>query len=433
MSKTQLTFSQVFPLVKASLACSHTPALLGEAGIGKSSLINDLEREFKTKVFTLAVNQLADRSDLTGVRMVETEKGSWSQKAFPHFTIMEAIEYATDHPDEHPILFMDEFNRASSDITSAVLSLQTERKIGAIKFPDNLRMMVAGNDAGNVTALDEASTTRFVLFHVVPDLETFMSIQTLNPYVKDVLSKFPDDLMAKEAINQLNENDSSDDDEENVEDLAQYEFLSEDNFTQKTRPRTITSVSQWLDSVGLDKTGSDAERQLLGDWLTDVTDNSNVLMALIEAYVGQTTFAYHLYDEINNHFNALLSNAHTSNAPLLGNIRPDQTIINALSRAQDVQQVEDLINNIAEPERLDTLIWLTEAASTKEINNNKAVEAYMTNAPHHIDQFDNKAVQNLMRVLTDTNRVSQVAITAMIASSAPVMNQWRTMIQSVME
>ncbi|MCC2248953.1 AAA family ATPase [Virgibacillus sp. AGTR] len=437
--KSALTFAQVKPFIEADLKAGQTPALMGEPGIGKSSLIEDLSRTFKTAVFTLPVNQLADRADLTGVRMTQSENGTWRQEAFPHSTIMEAIEYAADHPDENPILFLDEFNRASSDITSSILSFQTLRRIGTINFPDNLRLIVAGNDKGNVTSLDQASISRFSVYHVRPDLDTFLSIQSLNPFITDVLTKHPEDLMALEAIENSSQDSADDDDDEDSESedyaFSQFEFLAEDTFTQITRPRTITYASEWLNNMGLDKSGSDKEHELLGQLFADMTesDESNILFAGIEAHVGNTTFAHHLFDEINTHFNSMLSATHVSNQPVLKDLRPKQDIINTMSRAANVQDVEQLIDAMDEKDRLNTLVWLTEISSTKEINNNQAVTAFMSNAPHHITQFDNKAIQNLMKVLPDSAKVAENAVQSMLSSTAPVMNQWKGMIQSVME
>lgn len=436
--KSALTFAQAKPFIEADLKSGQTPALMGEPGIGKSSLIADLSRTFKTKVFTLPVNQLADRADLTGVRMTQSENGKWRQEAFPHSTIMDAIEYAQDHPSEFPILFLDEFNRASSDITSSILSFQTLRRIGTIDFPDNLRLIVAGNDKGNVTSLDQASISRFAVYHVRPDLDTFLSIQTLNPFVLSVLTKYPEDLMAAEAMeNTKKETDDSDEDENGESEeyaFSQFEFMAEDTFTQITRPRTITYVSEWLNNMGLDKSGSDQERELLTAMFTDLTeaDESNVLFAAIEAHVGNTTFAHHLFEEINEHFNSMLTATHVSNQPVLLSIRPKQDIINALSRAQNVPEIEQLIDTMDETACLNTLVWLTEITSTKEINNNQAVTAFMTTAPNAITQFDNKSIQNLMKVLPDSAKVSEFAVEAMLKSTAPVMNQWKGMIQSVM-
>lgn len=432
-----LTFAQAQPFIQADLEAGQTPALMGDPGIGKSSLVEGLARTFKTRVFTLPVNQLADRADLTGVRMVKNEKtGSWSQKAFPHSIIMEAIEYASEHPDEYPILFLDEFNRASSDITSSILSFQTLRRIGTIDFPENLRLIVAGNDKGNVTNLDKASISRFAVYHVKPDLDTFLSIQTLNPFVSDVLNKFPDDLMAEEVTAEVattDDDDSDDDDEDEKNAFSQLEYLTEDAFTQITRPRTISYVSEWLNRVGLDKSGSDNERARLGMMFADITGESNVLKAGIEAHVGATTFALHLFDEIQTYFNTLLSAAHVSNQPTLNALRPSQDVINAMSRASDAPAIEALIGSMSEQDRLNTLVWLTEQINVREINNNDAVQAYMQNAPHQIKQFDNKALQNLMKVLPDANKVSSLAVNALLTSSAPMLAQWKGMIKLTME
>ena len=57
-------------LVKADLKCGIIPMLLGEPGIGKSSWTIDLCKELHTKVFVLASNQLADKADVTGARLV---------------------------------------------------------------------------------------------------------------------------------------------------------------------------------------------------------------------------------------------------------------------------------------------------------------------------------------------------------------------------
>lgn len=435
-----LTFAQVKPFIEADLKCRQTPALLGEPGIGKSSLIEDLARAFKTKVFTLPVNQLADRADLTGVRMVKSEEtGKYRQEAFPHSTIMDAIEYAEQNPDEEPILFLDEFNRASSDITSSILSFQTLRRIGTIDFPDNMRLIVAGNDKGNVTSLDAASISRFSVYRVKPDLETFMSIQTLNPFVRDVLTKHPEDLtaLAYERKAQASDQDSTDEDEENpgAFDMSGLEFGGEEAFAQITCPRTITYLSQWLSTMGFDKSGSDKERELLGAMFTSMSDGDedNILLSAIEGHVGQTTFALHLFEEINQHFNSMLTKTHVSAQPLLMNLRPKQDIVNQLSRSKTTQEIETLVSSMTENERVSTLIWLTENTSVMEINNNQAVEAYMKNAPLQITDLDNVAIQNLMRILPDSTRLSSLSVKAMMSSTAPSITKWAMMINSAID
>lgn len=103
--------------VMKNLKTGSIPMLLGEPGIGKSSWVQALADRMRTKCFVLPCNQLADKADLTGARLVpHTDNNgntTYSQVFYPHQVIHEAIEYAETHPRETPILFMDELNRTT--------------------------------------------------------------------------------------------------------------------------------------------------------------------------------------------------------------------------------------------------------------------------------------------------------------------------------
>jgi MoxR-like ATPase len=123
-------------VIKVDLEVGLTPALMGEPGIGKSSFVEELARSMNTKAFVLPCNQLADKADLTGARLVPTADGkSYSQVFYPHHVVQEAIEYALANPRENPILFLDEINRTTPDVTSAVLTMETLRRLGSVELP----------------------------------------------------------------------------------------------------------------------------------------------------------------------------------------------------------------------------------------------------------------------------------------------------------
>ena len=66
-----MKFDQTFTdLVKKDIEQNNIPMLLGEPGIGKSSWLEALAVQMHTKCFVLACNQLADKADLTGARLV---------------------------------------------------------------------------------------------------------------------------------------------------------------------------------------------------------------------------------------------------------------------------------------------------------------------------------------------------------------------------
>ena len=84
------------------------PMLLGGPGIGKSSWVSWFANQMGTRSFTLACNQLGDKSDLTGARLVPVldkngnQTGDWEQRFFPHQSINEAIRYAEENKKENP-------------------------------------------------------------------------------------------------------------------------------------------------------------------------------------------------------------------------------------------------------------------------------------------------------------------------------------------
>lgn len=277
--------------VKADLEKGLVPMLLGEPGIGKSSWLQKLADLMHTKCFTLACNQLADKADLTGARLVPItdEDGktvSYAQKFYPHDVIHAAITYAEENPRETPILFMDELNRTTPDVTSEALSIPTLRSIGSVSLPSNLRVVIAGNDKGNITSLDEASISRFVLYHTTPDVKTFFDVNPdLNPFVKETLSKHPEYIFCKQLPKgSTNEDENASDDY--IEDILD----DGEGMLQITTPRTITAISDFLNNFDNQQLMS-----LLADTYVDANgEEMNALTEAVRGHIGDTLFTAEL-------------------------------------------------------------------------------------------------------------------------------------------
>ena len=284
-----MLFSDTFSdLVKTDLANGQVPALMGRPGIGKSSFVEALATDLGTQCWTLPCNQLADKSDLTGARLVPTPDGqSYYQVFFPHQVVAEAIAYASANPNQEPILFFDEVNRAPSDVTSAVLTMITLRRLGKEKLPNNLRIMIAGNDQGNVTTLDDASLSRFVMYRVEPSARTLMDIlgDELHPAVRAVLTQHPHTVFQT----YISDADTGDDDDDDAANLFADET---EGLHQITTPRTIEGVNKWLRSTPVDRI------QGLAATPSDSFDGLTMLDEVIRAYVGETGFATLLVSQV---------------------------------------------------------------------------------------------------------------------------------------
>ena len=303
-----MTFEQITKPVLNNLRHGLAVLLVGNPGIGKSSWAKAIAADkMHTKCFVLPANQLGDKCDVTGARMTPVlkqavdangngkvdangepimETVSWRQQFFPHEVIQSAIDYAASHPAETPLLFIDEINRTGSDITSELLSLTTERAIGSSSLPDNLKIISAGNDKNeNVTALDKASISRYVVYHVEPDLPTFLAANPkLNQYVKNVLTKNPGFLYLDTTVTGIS---AAKDDSE--EEDAVFELELDDTMEQITTPRTITAVSEYLNECSYD--------ELIAMMNVQDGDHS-MLQSIIEAHTGPTAFTLALLDEI---------------------------------------------------------------------------------------------------------------------------------------
>lgn len=271
------------------LDANRVPALIGEPGIGKSSFVEDVARRTNTRCFTLPCNMLADKADLTGARLVLDEKtGVWSQKFFPHSTISKAIRYAEANPNEQPILFLDEINRTTSDVTSGTLTLVTLRSIGDEDLPKNLRIIVAGNDKGNVTALDDASVSRFAIINVAPDASTLIEVldKNLHPWVKTVLEKHPETVFVKNTNEQAIADDQDDDDDDSATVSVFDLFDGTEEIRPFATPRTIDGVSQYLGVLSFEEVAS------LMATPSTTRDGRHVsyLQEIIEGMTGNTSF-----------------------------------------------------------------------------------------------------------------------------------------------
>ena len=331
-------------LVDADIENGLIPMLLGEPGIGKSSWVEALGQRNCTAVFVLPCNQLADKADLTGARLVPIEgTNEYKMVFYPHSVIMDAIMYANEHPREQPILFMDELNRTTPDVTSACLSIPTQRKIGDKRLPQNLRIITAGNDKGNITSLDEASISRFVLYNVAPDVDTFLGLDTnLNIFVKQVLLDHPETIFCKK-IRAVSGSSTDVDENDEVDIDAIVDDAEEMN--QIATPRTIMGVSKWLNSF------SNTD---LVDLLTDTRQIDGVevsaLQEALEGHTGKTSFTAFLLAEIASKVSTVNNQSNSINVT-----KPQ--CYDKMKACPDMGALNDFVANMNDAEKSGCLVY----------------------------------------------------------------------------
>ena len=344
-----MKFDQTFTdVVTADLEIGLTPALMGEPGIGKSSFVEDLARSMNTKAFVLPCNQLADKADLTGARLVPTPDGtSYSQVFYPHHVVQEAIDYGCANPRENPILFLDEINRTTQDVTSAALTLVTLRRLGSVALPDNLRLMIAGNNKGNVTTLDEASLSRFALYTVEPDAATLLALlgADINPWVAKVLKEHPKLVFQKPTPSAV-AFDGSDDDDDSTTVTVSDVFDTGEEMLQLTTPRTIDAVSRWLNIVP-----ATTLQQYIQTPVSIEGRDTTMLNEILEGKVGNTLFTTQLVANIA----ASLSSGAAGAAAV--HTAPKPRVYDQLKGANTASALGDLIKDLNDREKSGSLLY----------------------------------------------------------------------------
>ena len=382
----------------------QVPMLLGEPGIGKSSWVEDLGRKLHTKVFTLACNQLADKADLTGARLVpvETSTGetTYEQVFYPHAVIRRAIAYAIENPHETPILFLDELNRTTPDVTSELLSIPTLRAIGNTDLPENLRVITAGNDKGNITTLDEASISRFVLFPVEPDVETFIQVNTeLNPFVKTVLMQHPESLFCKMVQAVTSQSDDDDDDDDGMTSIDEILDDGED-MNQITTPRTITGVSNWLNCYD-----NAALMTLLQETRNRDGEEVSLLQEIIEGFTGRTNFTKFLMAEIATNLMTVNNQSNVTSVP-----KPQ--CYDKMKQCPDITALNQFISTMSDHDKSGCLVY----ALYEKTDNKAYINAILASGITTLESNDMKSLMSLF----GSDQLDDANVAAFISNNAPL-------------
>ena len=212
---------------------------------------------------------------------------------------------------------------------------------------DQLLQFVAGNDKGNVTSLDEASISRFVLYHVGPDVQTFLGLDpTLNVFVKNVLTAHPECIFCKTMPAVVAGSDKNNDDDDDSE-VCIEEILDEgDGMFQITTPRTLSGVSKWLNGFS----NQELMQALATTYIVDGVETS-ALKEGIEGHVGQTVFSTYLLAEIASN---VMNTNNQANAAIVG--KPQ--CYDQMKACRDRTALDTFISNMSDNERSGCLLYL---------------------------------------------------------------------------
>jgi MoxR-like ATPase len=159
-----LTFQELLTAVPLVLRGGNVPNIVGEAGIGKSALVEEVARQMGATLFTTVVS-LSEKGDLaipvpplTAESYVETENyGELADVKYGYtHTLIEIIQAAETHPGQPIIWFLDEFNRGSQAVQSELMNLVLQRQINSLRLPREVRLVIAENPDESMAGFEGA-------------------------------------------------------------------------------------------------------------------------------------------------------------------------------------------------------------------------------------------------------------------------------------
>jgi hypothetical protein len=161
-------------------------------GIGKSSLVNQIASELSGLCIDLRLSQMQP-TDIMGIPYYspDSNNGLGTMRWAPDAR-MPTEELAAKYPII--ILLLDEMNSASPATQAAAYELVQDRRAGAYKLPDNVRIIAAGNretDRGVTYRMPAPLANRFVHFEVKPDYDSWLDwalTENINPDIISFLS-----------------------------------------------------------------------------------------------------------------------------------------------------------------------------------------------------------------------------------------------------
>jgi hypothetical protein len=173
--------------------------IIGDSGIGKTSVVKQISQELKLGFVKLNLAQIEELGDLVGfpIRQFEvckrdedSEVCQWIdehaveeyQRLGYTFTGQNRMSYCPPewiaNKSEGGILFLDDYNRADPRFMQATMELIDRQEYISWKLPSNWHIFLSRNpDNGdyNTTALDNAQETRFISVNLLFDLDVWAS------------------------------------------------------------------------------------------------------------------------------------------------------------------------------------------------------------------------------------------------------------------
>lgn len=146
-----LSFKNMKKAVEVVVEAGHVPNIVGLQGIGKSDLVREFAYE-NDYAFAEVTCSLLQEGDLA----LPYLSGDGNRDvSYAVNKIITNLEYEGKNK-KYAILFLDEFNRASTQTQSELMNLVLQRAIAGYKLADNVRVILAMNPSSEMSGYEDS-------------------------------------------------------------------------------------------------------------------------------------------------------------------------------------------------------------------------------------------------------------------------------------
>lgn len=172
-----------------------TPLLLSSPGMGKSSLVHQVAKEYNLKVIDLRLSQCTPE-DLQGYPMRSGNKAT-----FTPFDLFPLAGEAVPEGYDGWLLFLDELTSATKPVQAAAYKLILDRMVGSYHLHEQVAIVGAGNKATDKAVVNQMSTalqSRLIHFELELNVDEWQELaikQDFDHRIRGFISYMPSRLM----------------------------------------------------------------------------------------------------------------------------------------------------------------------------------------------------------------------------------------------
>ena len=220
-----MKFSEALLTVDLILKSEAVPLIIGESGIGKTSLVKKLSKEKGYYLVTIDANLLKE-GEIGGLPTVEyydvykeeaIEKRKRTVYAV-HTKLVDIERAAKEDENRKIILFIDEINRCEHSVQQELMNLILNKEINGYVLPENVQVIAAMNPSNKydsfenseyqVVDMDPAQENRFVWVEMDSDVNEWIKWgmgkeSLIHEHVLEFISTFKEYLHRPDAMDSI--------------------------------------------------------------------------------------------------------------------------------------------------------------------------------------------------------------------------------------